>query len=114
MTPARFRPTCMKMIQQEGEGLIIYSTPDEGRGIGIFNKINTMEYMDRTGRNTADAFTDLGYPADSRTFTHGVEILRDLKNSQVKLITNNPNKIENLSEFGKEVVQRVPLVSVVR
>ena len=67
--------------------------------------------MDRTGRNTADAFTDLGYPADSRTFTHGLEILRDLKISQVKLITNNPNKIENLSEFEIEVVKRVPLVA---
>jgi len=96
----------MKLIQQEGRGVIIYQQ-QEGRGIGITNKIRAYELQD-AGQDTVEANLSLGFEADLRQYECCVDILKQLGLRRVRLMSNNPDKIAALAEAGFEV-QRVPI-----
>ena len=81
----------------------------EGRGIGLINKLKAYE-LQRQGMNTVDANLALGFPDDMRRYNKAAGILRDLGISKIKLMTNNPDKINKLTDLGIEVSERVPIV----
>jgi 3,4-dihydroxy 2-butanone 4-phosphate synthase/GTP cyclohydrolase II len=95
-------------IQEDG-GVVIYMRGHEGRGIGLINKLKAYR-LQEDGLDTLDANLALGFPADGRDYGAAVAILEDLGISQVRAITNNPEKLRQLKERGIEVVERVPLV----
>lgn len=98
----------MRMIQQHGRGVILYLR-QEGRGIGLTNKIRAYALQDQ-GHDTVDANLLLNLPADARTYDMCLIMLKYLGIEQVRLITNNPLKIEALQQLGIDVVDRVPLI----
>lgn len=98
----------LSMIGASGSGILIYLR-QEGRGIGLGNKIRAYELQDQ-GLDTVDANTQLGFPADARDYTVAGAILEQLNVGTVKLITNNPDKERSLIEQGIQVSQRIPLV----
>ncbi|GMQ93168.1 MAG: bifunctional 3,4-dihydroxy-2-butanone-4-phosphate synthase/GTP cyclohydrolase II [Acidimicrobiia bacterium] len=98
----------MRLISEEGEGIIVYNTAHEGRGIGILNKIAAYDLQEQ-GLDTVDANREIGHSDDSRDYGVDAQILHDLKISSVRLLTNNPDKIEQLCRYGVEVVGREPL-----
>jgi 3,4-dihydroxy 2-butanone 4-phosphate synthase/GTP cyclohydrolase II len=98
----------LRRIVAEGRGIVVYLRGHEGRGIGLVAKLQAYQLQDG-GRDTVDANLDLGLPADARHYGTATQILRDLKVDSVRLLTNNPDKVRNLEDFGVSVAERVPL-----
>lgn len=98
----------MKMIEQEGCGIVLYMR-QEGRGIGLVNKLKAYCLQDEEGVDTVEANHRLGFKSDLRDYGIGAQILRDLGVSKMAILTNNPKKIVGLEGYGIEVVDRFPL-----
>ncbi len=97
----------MEMIQEEGRGAIVYQQ-QEGRGIGIINKIRAYALQDE-GADTVEANEQLDLPVDSRDYRQCAEVLFDLGLCKVKVISNNPGKLQALKEAGLEIVERISI-----
>ena len=97
----------MAAIAREGRGVIVYLR-QEGRGIGLLNKLKAYELQDQ-GMDTVEANEALGFAADERDYGIGAQILHDLRLSQIRLLTNNPKKLHALSGFGIKIVDQIPL-----
>src|SRR5438309_979869 len=98
----------LKMIYKEGNGIFIYLR-QEGRGIGIYEKIKAYALQEK-GYDTHDANILLGHEPDEREYSIAKKILNDFGINAIRLITNNPSKINDLRNFGFEVVSQIPLL----
>jgi 3,4-dihydroxy 2-butanone 4-phosphate synthase/GTP cyclohydrolase II len=101
----------LERISEEGTGVLVY-LPQEGRGIGLAAKIKAYALQDN-GMDTVEANAALGFQADMRDYGVGIQVLKDLGLSQIRLLTNNPKKTEafNLRGFNLTVVDQVPITS---
>ena len=100
--------TAMEMVQREGRGAILYMR-QEGRGIGLANKLHTYHLQEK-GLDTVEANIALGFPPDLRDYGEGAQMLVDLGIRRLRLLTNNPRKIAGLEGNGLEIAERVPIV----
>ncbi len=99
--------TAMKKISENGRGVVLYLS-QEGRGIGLANKIRAYALQDK-GLDTVQANLRLGLPADMRDYSVGAQILADLGVRKINLLTNNPKKVSGIERFGLKILKRVPL-----
>ncbi len=98
----------MEMIEKEGKGVILYMINQEGRGIGLVNKIKAYAIQDQ-GADTVEANRSLGFQDDHRDYGIGAQILVSLGVTQLRLITNNPRKFIGLEGYGLKIIERVPI-----
>jgi 3,4-dihydroxy 2-butanone 4-phosphate synthase/GTP cyclohydrolase II len=96
-------------ISAEGEGIVLYMRQQEGRGIGLANKMKAYHLQQTQGLDTVEANKALGLPVDVRDYGVGAQILRDLGVRRMRLLTNNPSKYHALSGYGLQITERVPL-----
>ena len=98
----------LAMIAEEGRGVLVYLRGHEGRGIGIGHKIRAYALQD-VGLDTVEANEAQGLPIDSRTYGVGASILADLGITEMRLMTNNPMKLDSLEDFNLKITERIPI-----
>ena len=101
----------LRLIAEHGSGVLIYD-PQEGRGIGILNKLRAYELQD-AGADTVEANERLGFEADEREYDLAVAVLRDLGLRRVRFLSNNPEKVQAVQDAGITVQERVPCAPTV-
>ncbi len=99
----------LEKIEEEGRGVVLYIA-QEGRGIGLINKLRAYELQDK-GMDTVEANAALGFKADLRDYGLGAQVLADLGLRKLRLMTNNPKKVSGLQGYGLEIVEHVPLIA---
>ena len=98
----------LEMIEREGKGILLYMR-QEGRGMGLKEKLRAYQLQDNEGLDTVEANERLGFPPDLRDYGIGAQILVELGVKKMRLLTNNPQKVKGLAGYGLEIVERIPL-----